>query len=121
MIIRGGENIYPKEVEDVLADHPDVLEIEVVGVPDERLGEEVCACVRVRQGVDALSAAALRDFGRTKMADYKLPRYCLILEDFPRTLSGKIQKYVLRDLCAKALESGGLDDSRRVAGKARRG
>ncbi|KAE8746235.1 hypothetical protein FOCC_FOCC007107 [Frankliniella occidentalis] len=71
----------------------------VVGVPDERLGEEVCACVRVREGSssDRVSAGRLRDFCKGKMSDYKLPRYCLVLEDFPRTLSGKIQKYLLRE------------------------
>ncbi|XP_034244979.1 medium-chain acyl-CoA ligase ACSF2, mitochondrial-like [Thrips palmi] len=120
MIIRGGENIYPKEVEDVLADHPDVLEAEVVGVPDERLGEEVCACVRLRHGVETLSAAELRHFCGDAMAAYKLPRYCLVVADFPRTLSGKIQKYVLRDQCAKALQAGTLDDGR-PAGRTARG
>ncbi|KAJ1521383.1 hypothetical protein ONE63_003058 [Megalurothrips usitatus] len=113
MVIRGGENIYPKEVEDVLADHPDILEAEVVGVPDDRLGEEVCACVRLKGGRPALTAAQLRDFCVGRMSDYKLPRYCLVLDDFPRTLSGKIQKYALRERCDAALRRGELDDGRR--------
>ncbi|KAK3925400.1 Medium-chain acyl-CoA ligase ACSF2, mitochondrial [Frankliniella fusca] len=117
MIIRGGENIYPKEVESILAEHPDILEVEVVGVADERLGEEVCACVRLQPGSPAerVSAGRLRDFCVGKMSDYKVPRYCLVVEDFPRTLSGKIQKYLLRDQCAAAQAKGDLDDNRRRA------
>lgn len=91
--------------------------LQVVGVPDERLGEEVCACVRLKAGTPtpsktpSLSAARLRDFAMGKMADYKLPRYCAVLHDFPRTLSGKIQKFVLREQCAAELAQGALDDS----------
>ena len=88
--------------------------LQVVGVPDERLGEEVCACVRLRAGAAPLTAATLRDFSKGKMAHYKLPRYCAVLPDFPRTLSGKIQKFVLREQCAADLSQGVLDDCLKV-------
>lgn len=84
----------------------------MVGVPDERLGEEVCACVRLHPGSAPLSAARLREFCRGRVADFKLPRYCLVADDFPRTLSGKIQKFALREQCEAALRRGDLDDGR---------
>ncbi|KAK3930498.1 Medium-chain acyl-CoA ligase ACSF2, mitochondrial [Frankliniella fusca] len=111
MVIRGGENIYPKEVEDAVAKHPDVAEAEVVGVPDERMGEELCACLKVRDGA-TVGALDLRKFLEGKIAKYKIPRYVLTLPDFPKTQSGKIQKFKLRQTCAELLGQGKLDDSR---------
>lgn len=112
MIIRGGENIYPKEVEDMLTLHPDIREAEVVGVPDERMGEELCACLKVVDG-KTVTASDIRAFLKNKAASYKMPRYSVTLPDFPKTASGKIQKFKLRDDCARLLAEGGLDDSRR--------
>ena len=86
--------------------------LQVVGVPDERMGEEVCACLRVRAGTQ-ISALDLRQFCKDKMAPYKIPRYSLTLDEFPKTLSGKIQKFKLRQLCANLLSEMKLDDSRR--------
>lgn len=97
LIIRGGENIAPGEIEEVLAAHPAVVEAHVVGVPDERYGDEVCATVRLRDG-DGVSATELKRFCRERLATYKVPRYFRFAVDFPRTSTGKVQKAVLRDL-----------------------
>lgn len=98
MIVRGGEKIYPREIEDVLATHPAVLDAAVLGVPDERLGERVIAAVRVRDGVDAAAVGTdLGEFCRAELARYKVPVEWHVLDEFPQTPSGKIQKYVLRD------------------------
>ncbi|HJO03375.1 MAG TPA: AMP-binding protein, partial [Acidobacteriota bacterium] len=108
MLIRGGENIYPREVEEVLYQHPSVEQAEVIGVPDERLGEEVCAWVKPLAGT-AASADELRDFCKTKLAYCKVPRYVIFTDDFPTTVSGKVQKFKLRELASDRLES---DESR---------
>lgn len=84
---------------------------QVVGVPDERLGEELCACLRLRDGV-SLSSADVRQFLKGKLASFKIPRYSVILRDFPKTLSGKIQKYKLREDCGKLLSEKKLNDRR---------
>ncbi|KAE8738230.1 hypothetical protein FOCC_FOCC016303 [Frankliniella occidentalis] len=112
MVIRGGENIYPKEVEDILTTHPDIAEAEVVGVPDERMGEELCACLKVRDGA-TVGSIHLRQFMDGKIARYKIPRYSITLPDFPKTQSGKIQKFKLRETCVALLSQGKLDDSRK--------
>jgi fatty-acyl-CoA synthase len=95
MIIRGGENIYPREVEDVLFTHPQVAEVAVVGVPDAKWGEQVAAFVRPAAGA-AFDPEALFAFVRSRLAPYKTPRYWIALDAFPLTGSGKIQKFVLR-------------------------
>ena len=96
MIIRGGENIYPREIEDLLLTHPDVADAAVVGVPDQEMGEQVAAFIRPVAGrtpdLDQLNA-----FCREHLATYKTPRIWQVVHDFPQTASGKIQKYVLRD------------------------
>lgn len=100
MYISGGENVYPAEVEAVLADHPAVLEAAVVGVADERWGETGHAVVRLRPG-HAASADELRRYAREKLAAYKVPRHITLTDDFPRTAAGKVQKHVLRTLVSK--------------------
>jgi fatty-acyl-CoA synthase len=96
MIIRGGENISPREIEEFLYRHPAVLDVAVVGIADDRLGEEVCACIILKPGSSA-SAEEIRDFCRERIAHYKIPRYVQFLREFPLTVTGKIQKYLLRE------------------------
>ncbi|XP_031351687.1 medium-chain acyl-CoA ligase ACSF2, mitochondrial-like isoform X3 [Photinus pyralis] len=95
MIIRGGENISPTEIEKLLESHPDILEAQVIGVKHERLGEEVCACVRLKAGVE-LTLDSIREFCDRKISGYKMPTQLRIMESFPRTPSGKVQKFLLR-------------------------
>jgi fatty-acyl-CoA synthase len=97
MIIRGGENVYPREIEEYLHTHPAVLDVQVVGLPDERLGEEICAWVRLRPAA-ALSEEGLKEFCRGKIAHYKVPRYVVFVDEYPTTVTGKVQKYRLREL-----------------------
>ncbi|HKI35598.1 MAG TPA: AMP-binding protein [Gemmataceae bacterium] len=97
MIIRGGENVYPREIEEYLHTHPAVLDVQVVGLPDERYGEEVCAWVRLRPGA-SLTEEQLKDFCRGRIAHYKVPRYVVFVEDYPTTVTGKVQKFRLREL-----------------------
>jgi fatty-acyl-CoA synthase len=96
MIIRGGENISPREIEEFLYRHPAVLDVAVVGVPDSRYGEAVCACIRVREGMQ-VTDEEIRDFCRGQIAHYKVPRYVRFLDGFPMTVTGKVQKYVIRE------------------------
>ncbi|CAK9820967.1 Medium-chain acyl-CoA ligase ACSF2, mitochondrial [Anthophora plagiata] len=103
MIIRGGENIFPKEIEDMLMTHPSVLEAQVIGAYDKVYGEEVCACVRLRDG-RRLSKEELREYCKGRMAPFKIPRYVEIVDEYPKTASGKIQKYLLK----KKMEEEGV-------------
>ncbi|HET6507823.1 MAG TPA: AMP-binding protein [Baekduia sp.] len=96
MIIRGGENVYPREVEEYLHGHPDIVDVQVVGVPDRRYGEELCAWVRLRPGAD-LDGAAVRAFCDGRLAHYKIPRHVLVVDAFPMTVTGKVQKFRLRE------------------------
>jgi fatty-acyl-CoA synthase len=96
MVIRGGENVYPREVEEFLYGHPAVADVQVIGVPDSRYGEELCAWVRLREGESA-SAEEIRDFCRGKLAHFKVPRYVLFVDEFPMTVTGKVQKFKMRD------------------------
>jgi fatty-acyl-CoA synthase len=105
MVIRGGENVYPREIEEFLYTHPDVLDAQVVGVPDERYGEELCAWVRMRSGAEPLTAAAVREFATGKLAHYKIPRYVQVVEEFPMTVTGKVRKVEMR---ARSVELLGL-------------
>jgi fatty-acyl-CoA synthase len=99
MIIRGGENIYPREIEEFLYRHPAVLDVAVVGVPDSRYGEAVCACIRIREGA-MLSAEDVQQFCREQIAHYKVPHYVRFVDSFPLTVTGKVQKYLIREqLC----------------------
>ena len=96
MVIRGGENIYPREIEEFLYSHPDIEDVQVVGVPDEKYGEELCAWLRMRPGADPLDAAAVREFATGKLAHYKIPRYVLVVDEFPMTVTGKVRKVEMR-------------------------
>src|SRR2546430_6080306 len=96
MVIRGGANIYPREIEEFLYTHPDVLDAQVVGVPDERYGEELCAWVTLRDGAPELTAEALREFASGKLAHYNIPRYVLVVDSFPMTVTGKVRKVEMR-------------------------
>jgi fatty-acyl-CoA synthase len=96
MVIRGGENVYPREVEEFLYTHPAVLDVQVVGVPDERFGEELVAAVRLQPGA-TVTAEEIREHCRGRIAHYKVPRYVLFVDEYPMTISGKVQKYLLRE------------------------
>jgi fatty-acyl-CoA synthase len=96
MVIRGGENVYPREIEEFLYRHPKVQEVQVIGVPDRRYGEELCAWVRLRDGETA-SPEEIRAFCEGQIAHYKIPRYIKFVDDFPMTVTGKIQKFVMRE------------------------
>jgi len=110
LIIRGGENISPREVEEYLHGHPDLIDVQVVGVPDPRYGEEVCAFVRPRPGA-TVEPEAVREFCRGRIAHYKVPRYVLVVDEFPMTVTGKIQKYKLRDQATDELALEGIGDT----------
>jgi fatty-acyl-CoA synthase len=96
MIIRGGENIYPREIEEFLYTHPKVLDVQVIGVPDEKYGEEVMAWIRLKEGVTA-TAEEIREYCEGKISRFKIPRYIEFCSEFPMTASGKIQKFRLRE------------------------
>jgi fatty-acyl-CoA synthase len=104
MVIRGGENIYPREIEEFLYTHPDVLDAQVVGVPDERYGEELCAWIRMRPGAEPLTAEAVREFAAGKLAHYKIPRYIQIVDEFPMTVTGKVRKVEMRERSIESLD-----------------
>ncbi len=103
MVIRGGENIYPREVEEFLYRHPAVSDVQVIGVPDAKYGEELCAWVILKQGATA-TEDNIRDFCRGAIAHYKVPRYVRFVDSFPMTITGKIQKFVMRDVMKKELQ-----------------
>ncbi len=103
MVIRGGENIYPREIEEFLYAHPDIEDVQVVGVPDEKYGEELCAWIRMRDGADPLDAGSVRSFASGKLAHYKIPRYVLLVDEFPMTVTGKIRKVEMREESARRL------------------
>ncbi|GEP36508.1 AMP-binding protein [Nocardioides psychrotolerans] len=107
MVIRGGENIYPREIEEFLYAHPDIEDVQVVGVPDERYGEELCAWVRLRPGADQLDADGVRAFAAGRLSHYKIPRYVMVVEEFPMTVTGKIRKVEMREESARALGLSG--------------
>jgi fatty-acyl-CoA synthase len=96
MVIRGGENVYPREIEEFLYRHPKVQDVQVVGVPDPRYGEEVCAWIKLREGESATDEE-IRDFCRGQIAHYKIPRYVRFVDAFPMTITGKVQKFIIRD------------------------
>ncbi|MBE3002404.1 AMP-binding protein [Nocardiopsis sp. HNM0947] len=104
MVIRGGENIYPREIEEVLYTHPDILDAQVIGVPDEKYGEELMAWVRMREGAEPITRDALRDFCSTRVAHYKVPRYVHVVEEFPMTVTGKVRKVEMRERAAELLD-----------------
>ena len=108
MVIRGGENIYPREIEEFLYRHPAVQDVQVFGVPDQRYGEELCAWVRVRAG-ESVTAEAIRDFCQGQIAHYKIPRHIKFVDEFPMTVTGKVQKFLMRQQMAEEL---GLTEER---------
>jgi fatty-acyl-CoA synthase len=106
MVIRGGENVYPREIEEFLYTHPDILDAQVIGVPDAKYGEELMVWVRMRPGSPALTPEALREFCTGKLAHYKIPRYVHIVDDFPMTVTGKVRKVEMRERSTEILGLG---------------
>ncbi|MFI1455704.1 AMP-binding protein [Streptomyces roseus] len=103
MVIRGGENVYPREIEEFLHGHPDVLDVQVIGVPDTKYGEELMAWVRMREGAPPLTAAAVRAYCEGRLAHFKIPRYVHVVEEFPMTVTGKVRKVEMRETAARLL------------------
>ncbi len=108
LVIRGGENLYPREIEEFLYAHPSIADVQVVGVPDEKYGEELCAWIRLRPGAEAVDQAAIAAFCEGRIARQKIPRYVLLVDDFPMTVTGKVRKMEMR---ATSLELLGLNPS----------
>ena len=102
MLIRGGENIYPREVEEFLFKHPKIQSVQVFGVPDDKYGEEVCAWVVVRPG-EQLTEEEVKQFCSGQIAHYKVPRYVRFVDEMPMTVTGKVQKFVMRERMIKEL------------------
>ena len=105
MIIRGGENVYPREIEEFLYTHPDIQEVQVFGLPDEKYGEQVAAWVQAREGTD-LTPEAIREFCGGQITHFKIPKYIKLVDEFPMTVTGKMQKFVMRDVYAEELGIG---------------
>jgi fatty-acyl-CoA synthase len=110
VIIRGGENIYPREIEEFLYTHPQVADVQVVGLPDHQYVEEVSAWIRLKPGA-ALTPDDVKAFCRGQIAHYKIPRYIVFVDEYPTTVSGKVQKFKLREL---GIERFGLQKSARI-------
>ena len=106
MVIRGGENIYPREVEEFLFGHPAVADAQVFGVPDLRYGEELCAWIRLKPGA-TITEEEILAFCRGRITHFKIPRYLQFVETYPMTVSGKVQKFVMREMMTKELMSAG--------------
>jgi fatty-acyl-CoA synthase len=111
LVIRGGENVYPREVEEFLYTHPDIADVQVIGVPDARYGEELMAWIVLRPGATPLTAAAVREFAAGKLTHYKIPRYVHIVDGFPMTVTGKVRKVEMRE---KAVGILGLEEAAAV-------
>jgi fatty-acyl-CoA synthase len=103
MVIRGGENVYPREVEEFLYGHPAISDVQVIGVPDTRYGEELCAWVRLKEG-QSVSGDELREWCRGKIASFKIPRYWRFVDAFPMTVTGKVQKFKMRETSIAELD-----------------
>jgi fatty-acyl-CoA synthase len=103
MVIRGGENVYPREVEEFLYTHPDIVDAQVIGVPDAKYGEELMVWIRQREGSTPLTAEAVREFCAGRLAHYKIPRYVKIVDEFPMTVTGKIRKVEMREVSVAEL------------------
>ena len=111
MVIRGGENIYPREIEEFLYQHPDIEDVQVIGVPDEKYGEELCAWIKMRAG--AAPARRRRGPRRSptgRLAHYKIPRYVMVVEEFPMTVTGKIRKVEMREESRRSWASSAWAD-----------
>jgi fatty-acyl-CoA synthase len=107
MVIRGGENVYPREIEEFLYTHPKVADVQVVGVPDPRYGEELMAWIVLRSGAEC-SEDEIREFCRGQIAHFKIPRYVKFVDSFPMTITGKVQKFKMRETAVQEL---GLDEA----------
>jgi len=107
MIIRGGENVYPREIEEFLYTHPKISDVQIIGVPDPKYGEEIMAWVQLKAGESA-TTEEIREFCQGKIAHYKIPRYVKFVESFPMTVTGKIQKFVMRQ---QSIEELGLQSA----------
>ena len=107
MVIRGGENIYPKEVEEFLFTHPSISAVSVTGVPDKKYGEELVAWVQLAPAADPVTDDELRDYCKGRIAHYKVPRYFKYVDEFPMTVTGKIQKFKMREI---SIDELGLED-----------
>ena len=107
MVIRGGENVYPREIEEFLYTHPDVEDAQVIGVPDAKYGEEICAWIRMKPGATPLDVEGVRAFAEGRLAHYKIPRYVQLVDEFPMTVTGKIRKVEMRE---RSVEMLGLSD-----------
>jgi fatty-acyl-CoA synthase len=110
LVIRGGENVYPREIEEFLYSHPDIVDVQVIGVPDLKYGEEIMAWVKLREGA-SLDAGELRAFCEGRIAHYKIPRYVHVTDEFPMTVTGKVQKFKMREA---AIEMLGLQEAASV-------
>jgi fatty-acyl-CoA synthase len=104
MIIRGGENIYPREIEDFIFTHPKVAEVAVFGIPDEFYGEQVAAWIELHHG-ESMTEDEVRDFCKDNIAHFKIPRYIRFVDEFPMTVTGKLQKFKMREEMIKLLEA----------------
>jgi fatty-acyl-CoA synthase len=103
MVIRGGENVYPREIEEFLHEHPDIDDVQVIGVPDAKYGEELMAWVRLRPGASALTVDDIRTFCNGRLAHYKIPRYLHLTDEFPMTITGKVRKVEMRERAVEIL------------------
>jgi fatty-acyl-CoA synthase len=111
MVIRGGENVYPREIEEFLYTHPDVADVQVIGVPDERYGEELMAWVILRPGA-SVTEQEIKEFCKGQIAHFKIPRYVKVVDSFPMTVTGKVQKFKMRE---DAIDELGLDQAAAIA------
>jgi fatty-acyl-CoA synthase len=105
LVLRGGENIYPREIEEFLLTHPDILDVQVIGVPDERYGEELMAWIRMKPDAAPLDTTAVRSFSSGKLAHYKIPRYVHLVDEFPMTVTGKVRKVEMRASAVELLSA----------------
>ena len=103
MVIRGGENVYPREIEEYLYRHPKIQDVQVFGVPDTRFGEELCAWIVMREG-ESVGEDEIKEFCRGQIAHFKIPRYVKFVPEFPMTVTGKVQKFVMRERMIEELE-----------------
>jgi fatty-acyl-CoA synthase len=106
MVIRGGENVYPREIEEFLYTHPDILDAQVIGVPDAKYGEELMVWIQMREGAPELDAEAVRAYCTGKLAHYKIPRYVHVVDEFPMTVTGKVRKIAMREQAMELIGQG---------------
>jgi fatty-acyl-CoA synthase len=111
MVIRGGENVYPREIEEFLYTHPSILDSQIIGVPDPVYGEELMVWIQLRAGAEPITADSLREFCSGRIAHYKIPRYVKIVDGFPMTITGKVRKVEMREL---SIDELGLREAARI-------